>query len=89
MEVADAQVTTPLSGPSEAGAENGHENLVADGLKSQGMDATQRVLTPPTSDDAGKREEVESEGEDEDIGDVEPAEWWDGGIPIFRPVCLS
>jgi hypothetical protein len=45
----------------------------------------QRVLTPPTSDDAGKRDEVEDQ-EDEDIGDVMPAEYWDGGkIPIFRP----
>jgi jmjN domain len=58
--------------------------------------ADQRVLTPPNSDDAGKREELDSsdlsdldmdEDEDEDIGDVEPAEYWDGGrIPIFRPV---
>jgi len=45
----------------------------------------QRILTPPTSDDAGKRDEVE-DAEDEDIGDVEPAEYYDGGkIPIFRP----
>jgi hypothetical protein len=48
----------------------------------------QRVLTPPTSDDAGKRDEVEDQ-EDEDIGVVEPSEYYDGGkIPIFRPVRL-
>ena len=58
--------------------------------------ADQRVLTPPTSDDAGKRQELDSsdlsdldmdDDEDEDIGDIEPAEYWDDGrIPIFRPV---
>jgi hypothetical protein len=57
-----------------------------------------RVLTPPASDDMGKREELDSsdlsdldldmdKDDDEDIGNVEPDHYWDDGrIPIFKPV---
>lgn len=52
------------------------------------------ALTPPTSEDMdrGKREGSSSELselelDDEDIGDVEPDHYWDGGkIPVFKPV---
>lgn len=53
------------------------------------------ALTPPTSEDMdrGKREGSSSElselelDDDEDIGDIEPDHYWDGGkIPVFKPV---
>lgn len=52
------------------------------------------ALTPPTSEDMdrGKREGSSSElselelDDDEDIGDIEPDHYWDGGkIPVFKP----
>ncbi|KAL1636928.1 hypothetical protein SLS56_001025 [Neofusicoccum ribis] len=53
------------------------------------------ALTPPTSEDMedrGKRERSSSElselelDDDEDIGDIEPDHYWDGGkIPVFKP----
>lgn len=57
------------------------------------------ALTPPTSEDMdrGKRAGSSSDlseldfDDDEDIGEVEPAYYWDGGkIPVFHPVrCRS
>lgn len=54
------------------------------------------ALTPPTSEDMedrGKRERSSSElselelDDEEDIGDIEPDHYWDGGkIPVFKPV---
>ena len=88
-------VATPLSVPvSLFDAAHVHGDGQREGQTVQDMDnAAKRVLTPPTSDDAGERVEKdvqmkeEEEEEEEDIGDVEPAEYWDGGrIPIFRPV---
>ena len=57
--------------------------------------ATKPALTPPTSEDLGKRDErmaselSELETDDEDDGqDIEPDHYWDGGkIPVFKPVC--
>lgn len=53
------------------------------------------ALTPPTSEDMedrGKRERSSSElselelDDEEDIGDIEPDHYWDGGkIPVFKP----
>jgi hypothetical protein len=55
-----------------------------------------RVLTPPTSEDMGKRDELETSdlsdlesevGEDDDIGDIQPDHYFEGGkIPVFKPV---
>lgn len=56
------------------------------------------ALTPPTSEDMdrGKREGSSSElselelDDDEDIGEIEPDHYWDGGrIPVFKPVCCA
>ncbi|KAF2145981.1 uncharacterized protein K452DRAFT_294599 [Aplosporella prunicola CBS 121167] len=51
------------------------------------------ALTPPTSEDMNKREgssselsELELDDDDEDIGEIEPDHYWDGGkIPVFKP----
>jgi hypothetical protein len=64
------------------------------------LSSQSRVLTPPTSEDMDKCGESSSElseldmdvgreeaEEDEDIGEIEPDHYWDGGrIPIFKPV---
>jgi hypothetical protein len=95
-ELQDGQQSLSLTDETE-------KQNIQDGPTINKDDIQTRVLTPPTSDDAGKREELESsdlsdvemnnapapadEDDDADIGDVEPAEYWDGGrIPIFRPV---
>lgn len=53
------------------------------------------ALTPPTSEDMDKRERSSSplsdmeldNPEEEDIGEIEPDHYWDGGkIPVFKPV---
>jgi hypothetical protein len=69
--------------PSSIQEDNAHDQ--------SGKDAA-RVLTPPTSDDMGKRDEPAEpldtfdEDEEEDIGEVEPDHYWDGGrIPVFKP----
>jgi hypothetical protein len=73
--VVDQGVPTPASMHDDGG----------DATHVKDHDINHAVLTPPTSDDAGKRDELEDQ-DDEDIGDVEPAEYYDGGkIPIFRP----
>ena len=108
MDVASAPdaVPTPLSIPAEhcdaplehapAQPTQQQEQQPSQPPQLDQTKADQRVLTPPNSDDAGKRQELDSsdlsdldmdDDEDEDIGDIEPAEYWDGGrIPIFRPV---
>ncbi|KAJ9641882.1 hypothetical protein H2199_005095 [Coniosporium tulheliwenetii] len=52
------------------------------------------ALTPPTSEDMDKRERSSSplsdmeldNPEEEDIGEIEPDHYWDGGkIPVFKP----
>lgn len=50
-------------------------------------------MTPPTSEEWNKHDDNTSElsdieGDDEDdIGDIEPTEYYEGGrIPVFRPV---
>jgi hypothetical protein len=58
-----------------------------------------RVLTPPTSEDMGKRDELETSdlsdldsdiGEDDDIGDIQPDHYFEGGkIPVFKPVSAT
>ena len=55
------------------------------------------TLTPPASDEASKNGDSSSElsepvdaelEEEEDIGEIEPDHYWDGGrIPVFKPVC--
>jgi hypothetical protein len=64
------------------------------------LSSQSRVLTPPTSEDMGKRGETSSElsemdmdmgteevVEDEDIGAIEPDHYWgEGRIPVFKPV---
>jgi hypothetical protein len=58
------------------------------------------ALTPPHSghgadDKDGSSSELSEplpvdEEEEEDIGDIEPDHYWDGGkIPVFKPVCPS
>lgn len=82
-----AGVPSPMSGVNIDQEGDLKRDVGGGGLQSA-QSGPSRVLTPPTSDDAGNRDEAEEEEEDEDIGVVEPAEWWDGGrIPIFRPVC--
>lgn len=53
--------------------------------------ATKPALTPPTSEDMGKRDERMSselsELESDDDEEIEPDHYWDGGkVPVFKPV---
>ena len=51
------------------------------------------TLTPPTSEEADKHDGSSSELSDleldnEDIGEIEPDHYYEGGrIPVFKPVC--
>jgi hypothetical protein len=52
------------------------------------------ALTPPTSEDLDKREEMMSSElsdlESDDDEEIEPDHYWDGGkIPVFKPVCCA
>lgn len=53
------------------------------------------TLTPPASEEAGKHDDSSSDLSDldmeqEDIGDIEPAYYYEGGkIPVFTPVSQS
>jgi len=57
------------------------------------MEQPQAVMTPPASEEHNPRARSDSglsdmDSSSEDIGDVEPAEYFEGGkIPVFRPVC--
>lgn len=56
-----------------------------------------RVLTPPTSEDMNKHEDnssdlsdLEDDNEEEELEDIKPDHYWDeangGKIPVFKPV---
>lgn len=53
-----------------------------------------QALTPPTSEEWNKHDDntselsdIEGDDEEDEIGDIEPAEYYEGGrIPVFRPV---
>lgn len=56
------------------------------------QDSAKPNLTPPASVEAYKNGDSSSElseldNEEDDIGDVEPDHYWEGGrIPVFKPV---
>jgi hypothetical protein len=89
--------TLELCDSAQNPGQDAHVDPSAAARETAGKDSSSaRVLTPPTSEDMGKREEtVESlnlsdveidEEEDEDIGEIEPDHYWDGGrIPVFKP----
>ncbi|KAL1642236.1 hypothetical protein SLS58_005576 [Diplodia intermedia] len=76
----DLPMTDAQNAPADTGAKQASDQKAA--------------LTPPTSEDMdrGKRDGSSSElselelDDEEDIGDIEPDHYWDGGkIPVFKP----
>jgi hypothetical protein len=96
MEVEQVPAPIAMAVDTPPDARDHHEQK--DDLPAAPASATTRVLTPPTSEDMGKREEqdssdlsdleLEDENEDDDdIGDIQPDHYFgDGKVPVFKPV---
>ena len=95
----DAHAAAPAASAPSALAASVHDDNDDELPPPLPLSSQSRVLTPPTSEDMGKCGESSSElseldmdagreaDEDEDIGEIEPDHYWDGGrIPIFKPV---
>jgi hypothetical protein len=94
MEVDPAPAPVAVEADTPPDAPEHHDK--ADELPTAPPSTAARVLTPPTSEDMGKRDELETSdlsdlesevGEDDDIGDIQPDHYFEGGkIPVFKPV---
>ena len=96
MEVDQAPVAIAVDVDTPPDARDHHNKN--DELPVAPSSASARVLTPPTSEDMDKRDELdtsdlselelEDENEDDDdIGDIQPDHYFgDGKIPVFKPV---
>jgi hypothetical protein len=67
---------------------------MADSAPIKVEEQTKHTMTPPASDEGNKIGDDSSElsepiaEEEDDIGEIEPDHYWDGGrVPVFKPVC--